>query len=97
MVIIMRIYTEVFGGPNDRDLVSVHSDIFSALPDYEINYNYGHEKIPGELAITNYRKCKAFVVFNNKYYFREFFVRNSEDQEQAIKAFRKYFNPIWIK
>lgn len=91
----MRIFTEVFGGPRNRDLVSVEGNIFDAPPESEL-YDLDQEA-PVSLSFIRYTKCKAFFVFKNKYYFREFFVRNSEDQDEAIKSFRNYFSPIWKK
>lgn len=93
----MILYTEIVGGPKDGELVSIWSDYFDAIPEADKYYLAGYEKVPAELAIIRYRKCKAFYVFNNKYYFREFFVRDSSDQDQAIKSFRRYFNPVFKK
>ncbi|WP_049083075.1 hypothetical protein [Acinetobacter nosocomialis] len=94
----MRIFTEVVGGPNDGELVSIWgSDTFDALPEPENDYLWGHEKVPAKVAVTRYRKAKAFFVFNNKYYFREFFICNSSDQDKAIRSFRNYFNPVFKK
>lgn len=93
----MILYTEIVGGPKDGELISIWNNEFDALPEIKLNYLNGKETCPAELAIIRYRKCKAFYIFNNKYYFREFFVRDSSDQDQAIKSFRRYFNPVYKK
>jgi len=94
----MRIFTEVVGGPKDGELISVWgSDTFDALPEQEMDCLLGYEIVPAKVAITRYKKAKAFVVFNKKYYFREFFICNSSDQDKAIRSFRNYFNPVFKK
>ena len=94
----MRIFTEVVGGPKDGELISVWgSDTFEALLKPERDYLFGYERFPTEVAVTRYRKAKAFFVFNKKYYFREFFICNSSDQDKAIRSFRNYFNPVFKK
>lgn len=94
----LRLFTEVVGGPNHGELISVwRSDTFDAFAEPENDYLWGYEKVPTELAIIRYRKAKTFVVFNNKYYIREFFICNSSDQDKAIRSFRNYFNPVFKK
>lgn len=94
----MRIFTEVVGGPKDGELISVWgSDTFDAFSEPENDYLWGYERVPAKQAVTRYRKAKAFFVFNNKYYFREFFICNSSDQDKAIRSFRNYFNPVFKK
>lgn len=98
----MRIFTEVFGGPDDGNLVQVNGDIYNSL-DFamlDITSNWSNLVSPNtiaELKEIQYRKSKAFFVFDKQYYFREFFVSKSSDQDRAVKNFRNYFNPVFKK
>ena len=93
----MILYTEIVGGPQDGELISIWNNSFDALPVADKDNLAGYEKVPAKLAIFRYRKAKVYLVFNNQYYFREFFIGNKSDQDQAAKSFRNYFNPVFKK
>ncbi|MEB3793677.1 MULTISPECIES: hypothetical protein [unclassified Acinetobacter] len=95
----MYLYNELIGGQWDKHLACLDQDYVIARPDVfaDLDYSRGLEKAPDNLVITRYFKRKAFVKFNKITYFREFLVPNQTDYEIAIKRFKRYFNPIFIK
>lgn len=93
----MLILTEVVGGPKDGEMLTVLTNTFDALPEIENDHLWGYNEVRPKLTITRYRKEKAFFIFNNKYYYREFFVCNIPSQDKALKKFSSYFNTVFKK
>ncbi|EOQ63923.1 hypothetical protein F935_01553 [Acinetobacter calcoaceticus ANC 3811] len=98
----MRIFTEVVGGPNDGELVQVSGDSFNALDFAVLDILKNWEKMVSpkkstELIEIQYRKTKATIIFNKKYYIREYFVCDYLDQNIALRKFNKYFNCVFRK
>lgn len=94
----MQIFFTIFGGPHDGYRISLSTPMDCInLEESPQNRNYcasiGYW--PSPIKIIRYTKRRMFVQKYGRIFFKDVYASKENDFKEALRAFRRYFNPVY--